>query len=441
MTPLPTLVAATSVTLMDRFIPVIGLITFLGIALAFSKDRQLALKNWRLIVFGFGLQFGFALIVLKTTYGRAFFKVMNDFFVAVVNSTQEGATFVFGNLAKGGGPDSLGFFFAFNVLPTIIFFSALSAILFRLGIIQVIVRAIAAVMQYTMKTSGAETLSASANIFLGQTEAPLIVRPFIPRMTNSEIMAVMTGGFATIAGGVLAAYIGFLQDRIPGIAGHLLAASVMSAPAGLLFAKLLWPESGTPETAAETKVEIPMEYDSVLDAATSGASEGVKLALNVAGMLIAFLALIAFLDLGLSHVGGAIAWATSAPGTEYAADPTFNLRLIIGEVFRPLAWVMGIPWAECGEAGKILGVKTVANEFIAYLDLSAAKDTLSERTSIILSYALCGFSNLSSIGIQIGALSIMAPERRADLVKIALPAMVAGSLACFSTACFAAILM
>lgn len=425
-------------------IPALGLLVFIAMAIAMSRNRRLALRQWRILAWGLGLQFGFAWIVLKTEVGAGFFRLMNDFFVAIVGSTQSGAEFVFGALAIPFGEKSLGFFFAFNVLPTIIFFSSLSAILYYYGILQAIVRGIAWVMQKTMGTSGAETLSASANIFLGQTEAPLIIRPYLPRMTQSEIMAVMTGGFATIAGGVMAAYIGFLSEAIPNIAGHLLAASIMSAPAGLLFAKLMVPEEGAPETAGTTRIEIPREHTSVLDAASAGASEGMKLAINVAAMLIAFLALIAMLDLGLAWVGGAAAWAhgefLGGPASPLAPDKAFSLRYILGVLLKPLAWLMGVPWEECEKAGQILGVKTIANEFIAYVDLGALKGQISERTGVILSYALCGFANLSSIGIQIGALSVLAPERRGDLVRIAFPAMIAGSLACFSTACFAAML-
>ena len=418
MTPLPTLVAASTVTLADRFIPVLGLIAFLAIALAFSQNRKLALKNWRIIVFGFGLQFGFALIVLKTDFGRAFFRVLNDFFVAVVNSTQEGATFVFGNLAKGGGPDSLGFFFAFNVLPTIIFFSALSAILFRLGVIQLIVRAIAAVMQYTMKTSGAETLSASANIFLGQTEAPLIVRPFIPRMTNSEIMAVMVGGFATVAGGVMAAYVRFGID-----AGHLLAASVMSAPAALVVAKIILPEREVSPTQGAVTLQIPKEYANVLDAAAGGASVGLKLAANVGAMLLAFISLVAMVNYGLGFAHT-------------------SLGAILGWAFSPFAWVMGVPWSEATSFGALLGTKISVNEFLAYIQLADVKaaGTMSPRSIVIATYALCGFANFSSIAIQIGGIGTIAPSRRADVARLGLKAMIGGALASWMTAAIAGVL-
>lgn len=431
---------STAVTIVDRLVPLFGLAAFVALAFALSKHRRAALRRWPLIIWGLALQGLFALWVLRTDSGKLFFSTMNDVFVAIVDCSTAGSSFVFGALGLAPGTEgSITFVFAFYVLPTIIFFSSLSALLYQLGLMGKIVSGIAWVMQRTMKTSGAETLSASANIFLGQTEAPLTIRPYLPKMTNSELMAVMTGGFATIAGGVMASYVGMLGQKVPGIAGHLLAASIMSAPAGLLFAKVIVPETETPETAGAGAADPPRAYSGALDAAAGGATEGLQLALNVGAMLIAFLAL---MKLGDILVGSAAGAAVSAfEGKEYARLEGFDLRYVLGFYFQPLAWLMGIPWEECANAGKLLGVKTIANEFIAYADLSSGAVSLSPRSAAIMSYALCGFANVGSIGIQIGALSILAPGRRADLVKLAVPALIAGSLACFSTACFAAILM
>lgn len=423
-----------------RLVPVLGLAVFVALALALSRNRAKALRDLRLIGWGLGLQFLFAFLVLKTPFGAVFFKAVNDLFVVVVDCTVAGSSFVFGPLGQSPGAEgSLGFFFAFYVLPTIIFFSALSALLYYLRVLPVIVQGIAWVMRRTMGTSGAETLSAAANIFVGQTEGPLMVRPYLPRMTRSEIMAVMSGGFATIAGGVMASYVAMLGEKIPNIAGHLLAASVMSAPAALLFAKVLAPEDGEPETAGTKPVPLPKAHSSALDALAAGTTEGVQLAINVGAMLIAFLAVIALLDKALAYGAG----AAMAPFTDggFAPRDGFTLRAILGWLMAPVAWLMGVPWSECQEAGRLLGIKTVANEFIAYVDLANASEGLSARSRVIMSYALCGFSNFGSIGIQIGGLSILAPERRADLVANAWPALLAGSLACFSTACFAAILI
>ncbi len=426
--------------LVARVIPVLGLVVFVGICWALSRNRALALKNYRLLGWGFGLQFLFALLVLKTPVGTAFFSVVNDVFVAVVDCTVAGSSFVFGPLGQSPGSEgSLGFFFAFYVLPTIIFFGALSALLYHLRILPMVVQGIAWVMRRTMRTSGAETLSAAANIFVGQTEGPLMIRPYLPRMTSSEITAVMTAGFATIAGGVMASYVAMLDGKIPGIAGHLLAASVMSAPAALLFAKIIVPEEGTPETDGDHPVPLPRTHSSFLDALAAGTSEGVQLAINVGAMLIAFLAVIALVDKVLAYGAGAVLAIFSSDG--FAPVQEASLRTLLGWVMAPFAWLMGIPVNECVEAGRLLGIKTVANEFIAYIDLSNAGDSLSPRTKVILSYALCGFANLGSIGIQIGGLSILAPDRRRDLVANAWPALLAGTLAAFSTACFAAILV
>ncbi|MCB2153383.1 NupC/NupG family nucleoside CNT transporter [bacterium] len=423
---------------MSRIIPFFGILVMMAICLAMSKDRKAALKRWPLMAWGLGLQLIFALIILRTTPGEWFFTLMNNVFMKVIEATQAGSEFVFGELAKPGGQGKFGFYFAFNVLPTIIFFSALTAILYQLGIMQLVVKGIAWVMAVTMKTSGAETLSASGNIFVGQTEAPLIVRPFVPTMTRSELMTVMTGGFATVAGGVMAAYVGMLSKDIPGIAGHLLAASVMSAPAALMFGKLIVPETETPETLGKVNIDMPKQYDGVVDAAAGGAGEGVKLALNVGGMLIAFLALIAVLDLVIGLIGGAIMFPFGDGG--FHLQEAWNLKTIVGYIFSPLAFMMGVPKEEMVQAGRLMGLKTIANEFVAFADLQSMGEVLSPRTRVIMTYALAGFANIGSIGIQIGGLVIMAPQRRADLARLGFVALIAGTFAANSTACVAAIL-
>jgi CNT family concentrative nucleoside transporter len=312
-----------------------------------------------------------------------------------------------------------------------------------------VVKGIAYLMQRTMKTSGAETLSASANIFVGQTEAPLVVRPFLNRMTQSELMTVMTGGFATVAGGVMAFYVSLLVTQMPNVAGHLLAASIMSAPAALVFGKLFVPETGEPETRDTVHVKVDVETHNLFEAATVGTSMGLSLALNVGAMLIAFIALIGLVDLILAFVGGFL-FTTLDPETKLqivALPEWWNLRGIMGFLFSPLAYLMGITdWGEAKLVGQLLGVKTVANEAVAYTDMGVLLSAeggplLSPRAQIVATYALCGFSNFSSIGIQIGALAVMAPDRRTDLSRLALRAMIAGIFACCSTACIAAILL
>jgi CNT family concentrative nucleoside transporter len=300
------------------------------------------------------------------------------------------------------------------------------AVLYHLGVMQQLVRAIAIVMQKTMRTSGAETLSAAGNIFVGQTEAPLLIRPFVKEMTVSELMAVMTGGFATVAGGVMVAYVGMLVGVFPDIAGHLLCASIMSAPAALVMAKMMIPEPdpASSKTFGSLKIELPKTDANVIDAAARGASEGLHLALNVGAMLLAFIALVAM-------VNGIVGWAGGLAG-----HPELRLEMILGWLLAPLAWIMGVTWNDAGAIGSLLGVKTILNEFVAYGQLSQIATSLeSKRSMVIATYALCGFANLGSIGIQLGGISPLAPERRSDLARIGFRAMIAGSLACFMTAC------
>ena len=402
---------------MERFISVLGLAVFVGFSYVFSVDRR-AVK-WPPVLWGIALQLIFAILILKTAPGLAVFKFLGDLVTQFLNFSDAGSKFIFGdNFAEH--------FIAFKVLPTIIFFSSFIALLYHYGILQRVVQAVAWGMIKTMKTSGAETLSCAANIFIGQTEAPLLIKPYITTMTLSELHAVMTGGFATIAGGVMAAYISF---GVP--AQHLIAASVMSAPAALAISKLLYPETEKSLTAGAVELKVEQVYANAIDAVASGASDGLKLAANVAAMLIAFLGLLAFFNALLGWFGGLVSL------------PQLSLEWIFSYLMAPVAWLMGVPWADCGQVGVILGKKTILNEFIAYLDLMelVKKQAISERSQIISTYALCGFSNIGSIGIQIGGIGAIAPLRQGDLARLGVRAMIAGSLACFMTACIAGMLI
>ncbi|MEG4302621.1 NupC/NupG family nucleoside CNT transporter [Microcoleus sp. D3_18a_C4] len=402
---------------MERLISVFGLAVFVGLSYVFSVDRR-AVK-WPPVLWGIALQLIFAILILKTAPGLAVFKFLGDMVTQFLNFSDAGAKFIFGdNFAEH--------FIAFKVLPNIIFFSSFITILYHYGILQRVVQGVAWLMIKTMKTSGAETLSCAANIFIGQTEAPLLIKPYFAAMTLSELHAVMTGGFATIAGGVMAAYISF---GVP--AQHLIAASVMSAPAALAISKLLYPETEKSLTAGEVEVKVEQVYANAVDAAASGASDGLKLAANVAAMLIAFLGLLAFFNALLGWFGGLISL------------PQLSLELIFAYLMAPVAWLMGVPWADCAEVGIVLGKKTILNEFIAYLDLMelVKQQAISERSQIISTYALCGFSNIGSIGIQIGGIGAMAPQRQGDLARLGVRAMIAGSVACFMTACIAGMLI
>jgi len=402
--------------LRPELVSVLGLFVMIGIAWALSTNRKAI--RWRTVVMGTLFQFTFAVLILKTPWGQEFFLKASGVVTAFLDFTDEGSKFIFGDAYTQH-------FFAFKVLPTIIFFSSFITVLYYLGAIQWIVRWFARLMMWVMGTSGAESLSASANIFVGQTEAPLLIRPYVGTMTNSELMAVMTGGFATIAGGVLAAYVGMGVS-----AGHLIAASVMSAPAALVMAKLMFPETEESLTAGTVKIEVEKPWANIIDAAAEGAGSGLKLALNVGAMLLAFIALIALVNAVLAKLGALMGF------------PGLTLEWLLGEVFRPLAWVMGVPWKESAQVGSLLGIKTVINEFVGYAKLSdmIKAGSLSARSQVIATYALCGFSNFSSIAIQIGGIGGIAPERKHDLARLGLRAMVAGSLACFQTATIAGLL-
>ena len=402
---------------MERLIALLGLIFFVGIAYLTSINRRAI--QWQPVLWGIALQLIFALLILRTPAGFVMFQFLGTVVTEFLNYTDAGASFVFGE-------NFTDFFFAFKVLPTIVFFSAFISLLYHYGLLQRVVQFFAWIMLRSMKTSGSESLSAAANIFVGQTEAPLLLKPYISSMTQSELHAVMTGGFATISGGVLAAFASF---GIP--AEHLIAASVMSAPAALAISKLMFPE--TEESVTRGEVALTVERTSIngIDAITSGALDGLRLALNVGAMIIAFLGLLAAFN-------GLLAWLGSLIGI---AD--LSLELILSFVLAPVAWLMGIPWADCTQVGALLGKKTILNEFIAYLDLQQLIEAngISERAVVITTYALCGFANIGSIGIQIGGIGSIAPDRQPDLAKLGVRAMVAGTLACFMTASIAGMLL
>ena len=405
---------------MERLIGIAGILVLLCIALAMSNNRKAI--SWQLVTWGLGIQILFAIIILKTPVGVPFFGAIDIGIKNLLSFSDAGSDFLFKSFRYGVVEDPL-MNFAFRILPTLIFFSSLIAVLYHLGIMQFVVKWIARVMQKSMGTSGSETLCVSGNIFVGQTEAPLLVRPFILKMTKSELMAVMVGGFATVAGGVMAMYVSMLGN-IPGIAGHLLAASIMSAPAALVIAKIIYPETEASDTFGDLKIALDKKDDNIMEALSRGATNGMKLAANVAAMLVAFVAIIAMVNaiLGLMDL---------------------SLQQILGWIFSPLAWVMGVPWNEAGIIGSLMGEKLVLTELIAFGDLSELMTTnsISDRSAIIASYALCGFANFASVGIQLGGIGGIAPERRKDLAKLGLKAMFGGALASWLTATIAGILI
>ena len=404
---------------MERLTGFLGIFAILGIAYLMSNNRKEI--NLRIVYWGLGLQWFFAIFILATPIGKPLFLFFDRAIRKLLQFSDEGAKFVFNNLALGPqSENSLGFFFAFQVLPTIIFFSALMAILYYFGIMQLLVKGIAKGMQKTMGTSGSETLSCSSNIFVGQTEAPLVVRPFLNTMTKSELTAIMTGGFATIAGGVMAIYVKWLSD-IPNIAGHLMAASVMSAPAALVIAKIVYPEVEESPTQGDLKTEIGKMDDNVMEAVSRGATDGMRLAANVAAMLIAIVAMVAGVNYFLSLVG-------------------LSLQQILGWIFSPLAFTMGVPAADIFKIGSLMGEKIVLTELIAFGHLQEMTG-LMVKSKVIATYALCGFANFASIGIQIGGIGALAPNRRKDLAKVATKAMMGGALASWLTASIAGILI
>ncbi|HVX87714.1 MAG TPA: nucleoside transporter C-terminal domain-containing protein [Gemmatimonadales bacterium] len=403
-----------------RFTGLLGILAIIAVGYLLSTDRK-AVK-WRVVGIGLALQFAFAFFVLKVDFGRTLFEKLGAFITGVLNYSSVGAQFVFGQLAIPSS--STGMIFAAAILPAIIFVSALFAILYYLGIMQKVVRAFATVMTRLMGASGAESLDVAASIFMGQTEAPLSIRPFLAKMTRSELMTVMTAGMAHISGSLMLAYIAFGVE-----ARHLLAAVIMTAPGTIMIAKLMEPETGTPETGGNTKLEMPKTDSNVLEAAARGTSEGLHLMLNVVAMLIAFVALVALLNGGFGWVHGKLDWFPQ------------SLQVVLGWVGRPVAWLLGVSWHDSGAVGGLLGTRAVLNEFIAYSDLSPLKATLDPRSFTIASFALAGFANFSSIGIQIGGIGALVPERRKDLAALGFRAMLAGTMANFISAAIAGMLL
>ncbi|MBB6328135.1 CNT family concentrative nucleoside transporter [Algoriphagus iocasae] len=426
---------------MDYLRGILGLAVIVLIAFLFSSNKRKI--DWRLVGIGIILQLVFGFLITKVPIVAEGFSILSQAFVKFLSFSRDGAAFIFGDLAG----DSFGFIFAFQVLPTIIFFSTVSAGLYYLGILQKIVFGIAWVMARTMRLSGPESLSAAGNIFLGQTEAPLLVRPFIPQMSKSELMCLMTGGMATIAGGVLAGYVAFLGgdslEEQSKFAAYLLGASIMNAPAAIVMSKMFVPEAE--KEVKQDKLEVNEEAMGVnlIDAMSIGASEGLKLALNVGAMLLAFIAVIAAVNYVLSGLIGEYtglnSFVVSSTGGQFQG---FSLEYLFGQVFRVFAWVIGVEWADTLQVGSLLGQKTVINEFVAYLSLSEMKElgSLSAKSIVISTYALCGFSNFSSIAIQLGGISIIAPNQQGNLSRLGLRSLFAASLACLMTATIAGML-
>ncbi len=441
-----------------------GLAVLIGITWLFSNNRRAV--DWKLVVTGITLQVGFAALVLLVPGGRDVFNALGHGFVKVLSYVNEGSNFIFGSMMD---TSKVGFIFAFQVLPTIIFFSALMGVLYHLGVMQAVVRAMAWAITKVMRVSGAETTSVCASVFIGQTEAPLTVRPYIPKMTESELITMMIGGMAHIAGGVLAAYVGMLGGGDPEqqafYAKHLLAASIMAAPATLVVAKLLIPETGTPLTRGTVKMEVEKTTSNIIDAAASGAGDGLRLALNIGAMLLAFIALIAAVNGSIGYIWsshltlpygydfGGHAWKIYyVPSWQDAWQALtghhvdLSLQTLFGVVLAPIAWVIGTPWADASTVGSLIGQKVVINEFVAYTELAKIVNgevpgmALSDEGRLIATYALCGFANFSSIAIQIGGIGGLAPERRADLARFGLRAVLGGSIATFMTATIAGVL-
>ena len=412
--------AASPVTVAERLTGLLGLAAIIGIGVAFSRDRRRI--RWRVVGWGLGLQVAFAIFVLRVPAGRALFRRLGELVTALLHYSYAGSAFVFGELGKPNS--SLGVIFAFQILPAIIFVSALFAIMYYLGIMQVIVRAFAVVMSRIMGASGAESLNVAASIFMGQTEAPLTIRPFLPRMTRSELMTVMTSGMAHVSGSIMAAYIAFGIE-----ARHLLTAVIMTAPGTIMMAKLFEPETETPETYGNARLAIPRTDVNVVDAAARGTSEGLHLMLNVIAMLVSFIALVALLNGGFGALHGWLPW--------FPAD----LQTVLGWIFRPVAFLMGVPWHDSGTIGSLLGTRMVLNEFIAYAQLGPMRESLDPRSFTIASFALAGFANFSSVGIQLGGIGALAPERKGDLARLGFRAMIAGTLANFLSATIAGILL
>jgi len=422
-----------------------GLAVLVSIAVLFSENRRAI--SWKLVATGIVLQIVFAALVLKVPFGRDVFRAIASGFVSLLDFCRAGSEFIFGGFMD---TSKFGFVFAVQVLPTIIFFAALTGVLYHLGVMQWIVKGMAWTITKVMNVSGAETTSVCASVFIGQTEAPLTIKPYIERMTQSELMTVMIGGMAHIAGSVMAAYVGLLggsdQEQQVFFATHLLTASIMAAPATLMLAKILLPETGQPLTRGQVKLQVEKTTANVIDAAATGAADGLRLALNVGAMLLAFIALIALLNAPFQWLG-THAWGAD-PGSSLNAwmsaqlghPVELSLQTLFGWILAPVAWVIGVPWQDATLVGSFIGQKVVINEFVAYVDMAKNLGQLSEHSQLISTYALCGFANFSSIAIQIGGIGGLAPSRRADLAKLGLKAVLGGSLATFMTATIAGVL-
>ena len=406
--------------ILTRLTGIFGIIVILAIAIALSHHRRQI--RWRVVAWGLALQLLFAIFVLRIPAGQQLFRALGAFVTAILSYSYVGSQFVFGELGKPNS--SLGVIFAFQLLPAIIFVSALFAIMYYLGIMQLIVRAFALLMSRVMGASGAESLNVAASIFMGQTEAPLTIRPFLSTMTRSELMTVMTSGMAHISGSIMVAYIAFGIE-----ARHLLTAVIMTAPGTIMMAKLFEPETEIPETYGKVRLDMPKQDVNLLDAAARGTGEGLTLMLNVIAMLVSFVALVALINGGFGAIHRYIEWFPA------------NLQTVLGWIFRPIAWVMGVPWHDSGTIGSLLGTRMVLNEFIAYAQLGPMKAQLDPRSFTIASFALAGFANFSSVGIQLGGIGALVPERKHDLARLGLRAMLAGTLANFLSATIAGILI
>jgi CNT family concentrative nucleoside transporter len=408
---------------MERFTGVLGILAILAVAYVFSASRR-SIRP-RVLAWGLTLQFGFAFLVLKTPVAIAF-QAISAGVNHLLDYAAEGSKFVFSE--KLGAPsDMFGTIFAFQVLPIIIFIAALFGILYYLGLMQILVRAMAVVMQRVFATSGAESMNVAASVFMGQTEAPLTIRPFLAGMTESELFTVMASGMAHVSGAVMAAYVLIAHVEIR----HLLTAVIMTAPATLMLAKMMIPETGSPATAGNVKIEVERPGVNIIDAASRGASDGLQLALNVGAMLIAFIGLIAMVNgiLLALHYTRFLGWM---PG---------SLQLILGRIFAPVAWLLGVSWNDCASVGNLLGTRLILNEFVAYVDLGKIGNTLDPRSFVIATYALCGFANLSSVAIQVGGIGALAPSRKSDLARLGLRAVACGTMANFMSACIAGMML
>src|SRR5580658_6414570 len=408
---------------MERFTGLLGLVVIVLVAYLFSTNRS-AIKP-RVLFWGLGLQFGFAFLVLRTNVGYIFQAASNGV-NHMLGYAVEGSKFLFGD-KLGVKNDQFGVIFAFQVLPIIIFIASFFAILYYLGVMQIFVRGMAVLMQRVFATSGAESTNVAASIFMGQTEAPLTIRPFLASLTQSELFTVMASGMAHVSGAVMAAYVMIAHVEIR----HLLTAVIMTAPATLMLAKILMPETDKPVTAGDVKIEVEKPGVNIIDAASRGAADGLHLALNIGAMLIAFIGLIALAN-------GILGWVHTLPGLRWLPG---TMQEILGRIFAPVAWLLGVRWNDCAAIGNLLGTRLILNEFVAFIDLGKIGSTLDPRSFVIATYALCGFANLSSVAIQVGGIGALAPSRKSDVARLGMKAVAAGTMANFMSACIAGILL